>query len=120
MAAEYIVSKGNYDVILCERGIRTFETITRNTLDLGAVAVLKRLTHIPLIVDPSHGAGVWHAVTPLARAALAVSADGIIVEVHHKPEEALSDGVQSLTPKKFKKLMAQLRGMAPIMNRSMP
>ena len=98
MAAEYIVSRGNYQVVLCERGIRTFETMTRNTLDLNAVPVLKALTHLPVIVDPSHGIGLRAHVAAMARAGIAAGADGIIVEVHPHPDKALSDGQQSLTP----------------------
>jgi 3-deoxy-7-phosphoheptulonate synthase len=110
LAAEFILAGGNFGVVLCERGIRTFEPSTRNTLDLNAVAVLKRDTHLPVIVDPSHGTGRSELVLPLARAAVAVGADGIIVEVHHRPSEALSDGRQSLSPDGFGKLMA---GIAP-------
>ena len=109
MSAEYILSSGNAQVILCERGIRTFETATRNTLDISAVPVLKSLTHLPVIVDPSHAAGHWHYVRPLSRAALAVGADGILVEVHPDPAKAVSDGVQSLKPEKFYSLMEELR-----------
>jgi len=108
MSAEYILSEGNADVILCERGIRTFETATRNTLDISAVVVLKQLTHLPVIVDPSHAAGHWKYVAPLARAAVAVGADGIIVEVHPEPEKAVSDGMQSLKPEKFYQLMEDI------------
>ena len=108
MSAEYILSEGNADVILCERGIRTFETATRNTLDLSAVVVLKQLSHLPVIVDPSHAAGHWRYVAPLARAAVAVGADGIIVEVHPEPEKAVSDGMQSLKPEKFYQLMEDI------------
>jgi len=108
MSAEYILSSGNSQVILCERGIRTFETATRNTLDLSAVTVLKEMTHLPVIVDPSHAAGYWKYVTPLARAAVAVGADGIIVEVHPEPEKAVSDGMQSLKPEKFYQLMEEV------------
>jgi len=110
LAAEFTLAGGNFGVVLCERGIRTFEPSTRNTLDLNAVAVLKRDTHLPVIVDPSHGTGRSELVLPLARAAVAVGADGIIVEVHHRPSEALSDGRQSLSPDGFGKLMA---GIAP-------
>jgi 3-deoxy-7-phosphoheptulonate synthase len=109
MSAEYILSSGNERVILCERGIRTFETATRNTLDISAVPVLKELTHLPVIVDPSHAAGHWKYVIPLARAAWAVGADGILVEVHPEPARALSDGIQSLKPEKFYQLMDELR-----------
>ncbi|MGQ0562035.1 MAG: 3-deoxy-7-phosphoheptulonate synthase [Gemmatimonadota bacterium] len=112
MAAEYIMAQGNRDVILCERGIRTFETATRNTLDVAAVAVLKRETHLPVIVDPSHAAGAAALVAPLAMSAIAVGADGLIVEVHPCPEEALSDGDQSLSPTAFATLMAQLAPFA--------
>jgi len=108
MSAEYILSEGNSQVILCERGIRTFETATRNTLDLSAVVVLKQLSHLPVIVDPSHAAGHWKFVAPLARAAVAVGADGIIVEVHPEPEKAVCDGMQSLKPEKFYQLMEDL------------
>ncbi len=117
MAAEYIMSKGNQNVILCERGIRTFETATRNTLDLSAVPVLKQLTHLPVIVDPSHGVGKWSLVAPLAKAAIAVGADGLMIEVHTNPEEAMSDGEQSLRPSDFKKLMDELRPIARAIGR---
>ena len=112
MSAEYILSSGNESVILCERGIRTFETATRNTLDISAVPVLKELTHLPVIVDPSHAAGTWKYVIPLARAALAVGADGLMVEVHPEPEKAVSDGMQSLKPEKFYRLMEELGVLA--------
>jgi 3-deoxy-7-phosphoheptulonate synthase len=105
MAAEYIIARGNSRVILCERGIRTFETATRNTLDLNAIPVLKKLSHLPVVVDPSHGAGKWDLVAPMAKAAIAAGADGLIIEVHTNPEEALSDGEQSLKPGNFKTLM---------------
>jgi 3-deoxy-7-phosphoheptulonate synthase len=108
LAAEYIMSQGNYDVILCERGIRTYESATRNTLDLNAVPVLRRITHLPIIVDPSHGIGLWYGVAPLARAAVAVGADGVMVEVHPNPEDALSDGPQSLTLDNFRSMMDEL------------
>jgi len=114
MSAEYVMSEGNPNVILCERGIRTFETATRNTLDISAVPVLKGLTHLPVITDPSHAGGKWELVAPLSKASLAVGADGIIVEVHDKPEEAFSDGPQSLKPKRFKALMGELRKMAEL------
>lgn len=119
MAAEYIMSRGNYDVILCERGIRTFETATRNTLDLSAVPVLKQLTHLPVIVDPSHGVGKWSLVAPMAKAAVAAGADGLIIEVHTDPEKALSDGEQSLRPDAFKKLMSELAAIAKAVGREM-
>ncbi|MBP1713939.1 MAG: phospho-2-dehydro-3-deoxyheptanoate aldolase [Deltaproteobacteria bacterium] len=109
MSAEYILSEGNEEVILCERGIRTFETATRNTLDISAVPVLKELTHLPIIIDPSHASGHWRYVIPLAKAAVAVGADGILVEVHPEPEKAVSDGLQSLKPEKFYQLMEEIR-----------
>lgn len=117
MAAEYILSNGNHNVILCERGIRTFETETRNTLDLSAIPVLKQLTHLPVIVDPSHGVGKWELVAPMAKAAIACGADGLMIEVHPNPEEALSDGEQSLSPAFFRKLMAELKPVAKAVGR---
>lgn len=111
-AAEYVASGGNDKIVLCERGIRTFETSTRNTLDLSAVPVLKKLSHLPVIVDPSHGTGIWWLVPLLARAAVAVGADGLLVEVHAEPGKALSDGDQSLRPDKFAAMMADLRPVA--------
>lgn len=119
MSAEYILSEGNYNVILCERGIRTFEDFTRNTLDLSAVPALKSLTHLPVIVDPSHGTGKWDLVPPMALAAVAAGADGLMVEVHPKPEDALSDGPQALVPKRFERLMADLRALAPVVGRTL-
>ncbi len=119
MSAEYILSHENYDVILCERGIRTFETATRFTLDLNAVPVLRKVTHLPVIVDPSHGTGHWEYVTAMARAAIAAGADGLMVEVHPKPEEALSDGVQSLTPTRFQELMQQVERVAKAVGRTL-
>lgn len=118
MSAEYIMSEGNYNVILCERGIRTFEDATRNTLDLSAVPVLKQLTHLPVIVDPSHGTGKWDLVAPMALAAVAAGADGIMVEVHPKPDEALSDGPQALLPSRFHRLMADLKKVAEAIGRT--
>ncbi|MCH9022842.1 MAG: 3-deoxy-7-phosphoheptulonate synthase [Planctomycetes bacterium] len=118
-SAEYIVSQGNYNVILCERGIRTFETATRNTQDLSAVIALKRLSHLPVIVDPSHATGRNWAVAPLARAAIAVGADGVMVEIHNDPLHALCDGPQALTCEDFKQLMEQLKPLAKLMNRSL-
>ncbi|MCX6301092.1 MAG: 3-deoxy-7-phosphoheptulonate synthase [Bacteroidia bacterium] len=112
LAAEYILNQGNTQVILCERGIRTFETSTRNTLDLGAVPMLKRLTHLPVIVDPSHGTGLRYMVPPMAKAAIAAGADGLIMEVHPRPEEALCDGQQSLYPEEFMQMMADLKKIA--------
>ena len=114
MAAEYIVKQGNYQVVLCERGIRTFETMTRNTLDLGSIPLIKRLTHLPIIVDPSHGTGDRASVPAMARAAVALGADGLTVEVHPQPEKALSDGAQSLTPAGFASLMESVRAIAPV------
>ncbi|HBI24011.1 MAG TPA: 3-deoxy-7-phosphoheptulonate synthase [Nitrospiraceae bacterium] len=119
MSAEYIMAKGNHNVILCERGIRTFETYTRNTLDLSAVPVLKQLSHLPVIVDPSHGVGKWDLVTPMARAGIAAGADGILVEVHPNPENALSDGEQSLKLPVFKEMMRQIRAIAHVMGREL-
>jgi len=117
MSAEYIMAEGNQQVMLCERGIRTFETETRNTLDLSAVPVLKKLTHLPIIVDPSHGTGHWDYVTPMARAAVAAGADGVMVEVHPHPEAAFSDGPQSLKPKRFARLMDEIRPIVKAMGR---
>lgn len=119
MSAEYIMSEGNRNVILCERGIRTFETYTRFTLDLSAVAVAKELTHLPIIVDPSHAAGKWKFVTPLARAGVAVGADGLIVEMHPNPEVALSDGPQALTFANYDKMMDEVKQVLPIVNKTM-
>ncbi|MEX0602007.1 MAG: 3-deoxy-7-phosphoheptulonate synthase, partial [Bacteroidota bacterium] len=119
LSAEYIASRGNYQVILCERGIRTFETATRNTLDLNAVPVIKKLSHLPIIVDPSHGTGAWDLVIPMAQAAVAAGADGLMIEVHPDPSSALSDGFQSLRPKTFLTLMERLRELAPLMGRSL-
>ena len=118
-AAEYIVSGGNEQVIFCERGIRTYETFTRNTLDLSAVAAVKELSHLPIIVDPSHGTGRWKMVAPMARAAIAAGADGLIIEVHPHPEKALSDGNQSLKPEDFRSLMSNLDGIAKVMGRNL-
>ncbi|HUN66252.1 MAG TPA: 3-deoxy-7-phosphoheptulonate synthase [Bacteroidota bacterium] len=117
MAAEYILHGGNYNVILCERGIRTFETATRNTLDLNAIPVIKRLSHLPVIVDPSHGVGIWDAVSSMSLAAVAAGADGLMVEVHEEPSQALSDGYQSLKPEKFRLLLEKLVKLAPIVDR---
>jgi 3-deoxy-7-phosphoheptulonate synthase len=118
LSAEYVMANGNYNVILCERGIRTFETATRFTLDLNAVPVLRHLTHLPIIVDPSHGVGIREYIPALAKAAIAVGADGLILEVHPKPEEALSDGPQSLLPEQFAKLMGELRAVALAVGRT--
>jgi len=116
-AAEYILNQGNEQVILCERGIRTFETTTRNTLDLSAVPMLKHLTHLPVIVDPSHGTGLRWMVPPMAKAAIAAGADGLIMEVHYKPQEALCDGHQSLSPDEFTRLMTDLKKIAQAVGR---
>ena len=118
MSAEYILSHGNDRLMLCERGIRTFEHYTRNTLDINAVPMLKELTHLPVFVDPSHGTGKWSLVAPVARAAVAAGADGLLIEVHPNPEEALSDGAQSLKPERFAALMNELRGIAEAVGRT--
>jgi 3-deoxy-7-phosphoheptulonate synthase len=120
MAAEYILSHGNRKVALCERGIRTFETATRNTTDINAIPVLKARTHLPVILDPSHSTGHWEYVTAVARAAIAAGADGLIIEVHPNPEEALSDGGQSLKPERFAELVRQIRGIAEAVDRYVP
>jgi 3-deoxy-7-phosphoheptulonate synthase len=117
LAAEYIMTEGNDQIILCERGVRTFANHTRNTLDLSAVPFVKANSHLPIIVDPSHGTGRRDQIVPLSRAALAVGADGLMVEVHHRPHEALSDGVQAITPETFADLMKQLRRMAGSLDR---
>ncbi len=118
MAAEYVMSEGNYQVILCERGVRTFADHTRNTLDLSVVPAVQRLSHLPILVDPSHGTGKRNKVTPLSRAAVAVGADGLIVEVHPNPDKALSDGTQSLYPEQFDQLMREVRQIAAVLGRS--
>ncbi|ABF40884.1 3-deoxy-D-arabinoheptulosonate-7-phosphate synthase [Candidatus Koribacter versatilis Ellin345] len=117
MAAEYVMSEGNYNVVLCERGVRTFSDYTRNTLDLSVVPAVHRLSHLPILVDPSHGTGVRSKVTPLSRASVAVGADGLIVEVHNEPDRALSDGKQSLYLEQFDELMTQVRQIAPVVQR---
>jgi 3-deoxy-7-phosphoheptulonate synthase len=119
LSAEYVLSGGNYDVILCERGIRTFETYTRNTMDISAIPVVKKLSHLPIVADPSHGTGRRDKVLPMARAAVAAGADGLLVEVHPDPDHALSDGAQSLRPEQFDELMRQLRLIAPAVGRSL-
>jgi 3-deoxy-7-phosphoheptulonate synthase len=119
MAAEYIISHGNRRIMLCERGIRTYETATRNTTDINAVPVLKALTHLPVVLDPSHSTGNWEYVLPIARAAIAAGADGLIVEVHPRPEEAFSDGGQSLKPERFAELVTQARRIAEAVGRSL-
>src|SRR5262249_19222678 len=113
LSAEYILSGGNNDVILCERGIRTFETATRNTFDISAIPVVKKLSHLPIVADPSHGAGRRDMVASMARAAVAAGADGLILEVHNDPDRALSDGAQSMFPEQFDRVMAELRIIAP-------
>lgn len=118
-AAEYIASGGNYNIVLCERGIRTYETFTRNTLDLSAIAAVKELSHLPIIADPSHGTGRWQMVRPMARAAVAAGADGLMIEVHPHPEIALSDGDQSLTPKNFELVMNEVKQIAAIMGKKL-
>ncbi len=118
LSAEYILAGGNYDVMLCERGIRTFETATRNTMDISAIPVVKQLSHLPVLGDPSHGTGRRDKVIPMARAAVAAGADGLLIEVHPEPDRALSDGAQSLRPEQFGEMMEQLRAMAPVLGRS--
>jgi 3-deoxy-7-phosphoheptulonate synthase len=118
LSAEYIMAGGNYDIILCERGIRTFESYTRNTLDVSAIPVIKKLSHLPIIVDPSHGTGRRDKVAPMGRAAVAAGADGLLIEVHHNPDKALSDGAQSLYPEQFEQLMKELRMIAPAVGRT--
>jgi 3-deoxy-7-phosphoheptulonate synthase len=120
LSAEYILCGGNGQVILCERGIRTFETYTRNTLDISAIPVVKKRSHLPIVVDPSHGTGRREKVIPMARAAVAAGADGVIIEVHNNPEKALSDGPQSLYPEQFDRLMSELRIIAPVLGRTLP
>ena len=118
MAAEYILSEGNYNVMLCERGVRTFSDFSRNTLDLAVVPAVKKRSHLPILVDPSHGTGKRHKVLPLSRAAVAVGADGLLVEVHHEPENALSDGVQSILPEEFAALAEEVRQIANVLKRT--
>jgi len=119
LSAEYIMAGGNYNVILCERGIRTFETYTRNTMDISAIPIVKKLSHLPMTADPSHGTGRRDKVAPMARASVAAGADALLIEVHHDPDKALSDGAQSLFPEQFKKLMDELRMIAPAVGRKM-
>lgn len=119
MSAEYILAEGNRNVILCERGIRTFETATRNTLDLSCIPVLKQETHLPIIIDPSHGTGHWHLVDSMSKAAIAAGADGLMIEVHPDPVHAFSDGPQSLKPEKFAKLIETLRPFIALMGRTL-
>jgi 3-deoxy-7-phosphoheptulonate synthase len=118
LSAEYILSGGNYNVILCERGIRTFETYTRNTMDISAIPVVHKLSHLPIVADPSHGTGRRDKVAPMARASVAAGADGLLIEVHQDPDRALSDGAQSLRPRQFEELMDQLRIIAPAVGRT--
>src|SRR6185503_6551685 len=118
LSAEYILAGGNNEVILCERGIRTFETATRNTFDISAIPVVKKLSHLPIVADPSHGAGRRDMVAPMARAAVAAGVDGLIIEVHNDPDHALSDGAQSMFPAQFDRVMAELRIIAPAIGRS--
>ncbi len=118
LSAEYIMSGGNYNVVLCERGIRTFESYTRNTLDVSAIPVIKKISHLPIIADPSHGTGRRDKVPPMGRAAVAAGADGLLIEVHHDPDRALSDGAQSLYPEQFEQLMKELRMIAPAVGRT--
>lgn len=118
MSAEYVMSGGNREVLLCERGIRTFETATRNTLDISAIPVVKKISHLPILVDPSHGTGLRDKVAPMSRAAVAAGADGLIIEVHHEPEKALCDGAQSLYPDQFQKLFNDLKIIAPVVNKA--
>ncbi len=120
LSAEYILAGGNGQVVMCERGIRTFENATRNTLDLSAIPVIKKRSHLPIVVDPSHGTGRRDKVIPMARAAVAAGADGLLIEVHDEPEKALSDGAQSLLPEMFDRLMAELRVIAPAIGRTLP
>jgi 3-deoxy-7-phosphoheptulonate synthase len=120
MSAEYVMSEGNYQVILCERGVRTFADHARNTLDLSIVPAIRRLSHLPILVDPSHATGKRDSVLPMARAAIASGADGILVEVHHQPETALSDGPQSIYPEQFVRMMDELERIAPVVGRSLP
>ena len=119
MSAEYIMAGGNENVILCERGIRTFETYTRNTLDVSAIPAVRRMSHLPIIVDPSHSAGMYWMVEPLAMAAIAAGADGLIIEVHNDPPHALCDGAQSITPAQFDTLMGRLTALAPCVGREL-
>jgi 3-deoxy-7-phosphoheptulonate synthase len=119
MAAEYVMSEGNYNVILCERGVRTFSDHTRNTLDLSMIPAVQRRSHLPIVVDPSHGTGRRNKVLPLSRAAVAVGADGLLVEVHHDPDRALSDGMQSIVPEEFVVLVEECRQIAAVLDRTL-
>ena len=119
MAAEYILSEGNYNVMLCERGVRTFSDFSRNTLDLAVVPAVKKRSHLPILVDPSHGTGKRHKVLPLSRAAIAVGADGLLVEVHHQPDKALSDGIQSIVPSEYAELISEVQQIAQVLHRQL-
>ena len=119
MSAEYIMASGNPNVILCERGIRTFETYTRNTLDLQSIPVVRKLSHLPVVVDPSHAGGKWWLVDPMAKASIAAGADGLIIEVHNSPETALCDGAQSLKPEKYDTLLKEITGIAKAVGKEM-
>src|SRR5574341_774966 len=119
MAAEYVMAEGNYNVILCERGVRTFSDFTRNTLDLAIIPAVKKRSHLPILVDPSHGTGRRHKVLPLSRAAVAAGADGLLVEVHHEPDRALSDGMQSILRSEFAQLTDEIRQIAAVLGRSL-
>jgi len=119
LSAEYILAQGNFNVILCERGIRTFETSTRNTLDLNAIPVIKKHSHLPILVDPSHGIGIRDKVPPMALAGIAAGADGIIIEVHHDPDNALSDGAQTITPEQMSIVLNKIKAIAPIVEREL-
>jgi 3-deoxy-7-phosphoheptulonate synthase len=118
LSAEYILSGGNYNLLLCERGVRTFETYTRNTMDISAIPVLRKLTHLPVLGDPSHGVGIRDLVPAMALASVAAGADGLLMEMHPNPDKAMSDGAQSLYPEQLQKLMAQLRMLAPVVGRT--
>jgi len=118
LSAEYILSGGNYDVMLCERGIRTYETYTRNTMDISAIPVLQKLTHLPVMADPSHGVGIRDLVPPMALASVAAGADGLLIEMHPNPDKAMSDGAQTLHPEQLMQLMEQLRQLAPVVGRT--
>jgi 3-deoxy-7-phosphoheptulonate synthase len=120
MSAEYVMSEGNYEVILCERGVRTFADHTRNTLDLSIIPSVQALSHLPILVDPSHGTGKRDAILPMSRAGVAAGADGLLVEVHHQPDKALSDGPQAIYPEQFARLMDEVGQIAPIVGRSLP
>jgi len=119
LSAEYILAQGNFNVILCERGIRTFETSTRNTLDLNAIPVIKKHSHLPILVDPSHGIGIRDKVPPMALAGIAAGSDGIIIEVHNDPDNAMSDGVQTITPGQMSILLNKMKAIAPILDREL-